>query len=276
MMQHNDYLVHHGIEGQKWGVTNGPPYPLNKSDYSSAERDALTAGSKERSTESTNKPATASSVTPHSKYGKVSAFESTETAVTRVNPHVRHFQNNCVATSLAVCARASDRLNVAAKDIDAVPVREVYSVFPGTEFLWAKLINKRATRKEFDEAVDSTLKENTKVGDVGLLYFGVKKNKDAGHMIAFKKTLGGIKYYDGQDHLELVEDGKTVGWASGLWYDMKGNFKYGNEPQEYSPEFVKHITSIYDTNEFAFAVVSGHPITNDATVLDKYFERGKR
>lgn len=28
--RHN-YLVHHGIDGQKWGVRNGPPYPLSKS-----------------------------------------------------------------------------------------------------------------------------------------------------------------------------------------------------------------------------------------------------
>ena len=25
------YLMHHGIEGQKWGVKNGPPYPLDDS-----------------------------------------------------------------------------------------------------------------------------------------------------------------------------------------------------------------------------------------------------
>lgn len=23
-------LYHHGIQGQKWGVRNGPPYPLDK------------------------------------------------------------------------------------------------------------------------------------------------------------------------------------------------------------------------------------------------------
>lgn len=32
------YLVHHGIPGQKWGKRNGPPYPLNESDKSSAEK----------------------------------------------------------------------------------------------------------------------------------------------------------------------------------------------------------------------------------------------
>ncbi len=37
-----DYLMHHGIKGQKWGVENGPPYPLNPSkDYSKAEQKAI-------------------------------------------------------------------------------------------------------------------------------------------------------------------------------------------------------------------------------------------
>ena len=25
----DDELKHHGIKGQKWGVKNGPPYPIN-------------------------------------------------------------------------------------------------------------------------------------------------------------------------------------------------------------------------------------------------------
>lgn len=36
-----DFLMHHGIRGQKWGVENGPPYPLSPSkDYSAAEKKA--------------------------------------------------------------------------------------------------------------------------------------------------------------------------------------------------------------------------------------------
>ena len=34
-------LAHHGIDGQKWGVQNGPPYPLDPSDYSKSEKKAL-------------------------------------------------------------------------------------------------------------------------------------------------------------------------------------------------------------------------------------------
>lgn len=32
------YLAHHGINGQKWGVRNGPPYPLKPGMHSAAER----------------------------------------------------------------------------------------------------------------------------------------------------------------------------------------------------------------------------------------------
>lgn len=35
------WLSHHGILGQKWGQTNGPPYPLDYEDHSAAEKRAL-------------------------------------------------------------------------------------------------------------------------------------------------------------------------------------------------------------------------------------------
>lgn len=34
----SDELCHYGIRGQKWGVQNGPPYPLKGGDYSPAEK----------------------------------------------------------------------------------------------------------------------------------------------------------------------------------------------------------------------------------------------
>lgn len=35
-----NYLEHHGILGMKWGVQNGPPYPLGASDHSASEKKA--------------------------------------------------------------------------------------------------------------------------------------------------------------------------------------------------------------------------------------------
>lgn len=35
-----NYLAHHGIKGQKWGVINGPPYPLGSGDHSASEKKA--------------------------------------------------------------------------------------------------------------------------------------------------------------------------------------------------------------------------------------------
>lgn len=46
------YIYHHGIKNQKWGVRNGPPYPLNRSkdrqvkEYKKAEKRILSLDEK--------------------------------------------------------------------------------------------------------------------------------------------------------------------------------------------------------------------------------------
>ena len=51
----SDYLYHHGIRGMKWGITNGPPYPLSPS---------ISTGSSLKKSASGTRPGT--SVTPGS------------------------------------------------------------------------------------------------------------------------------------------------------------------------------------------------------------------
>lgn len=50
-------LTHHGILGQKWGKRNGPPYPLDESDHSAAEKKAAkeSSGKKSNSGEKTER-----------------------------------------------------------------------------------------------------------------------------------------------------------------------------------------------------------------------------
>lgn len=41
MWVYENQLSHHGILNQKWGVRNGPPYPLSGGDYSKSEKQAI-------------------------------------------------------------------------------------------------------------------------------------------------------------------------------------------------------------------------------------------
>ena len=42
---YNSELMHHGVKGQKWGVQNGPPYPIDRSqNHDTIVRDAIASG----------------------------------------------------------------------------------------------------------------------------------------------------------------------------------------------------------------------------------------
>ena len=49
-MEDHDYLAHHGIPGQSWGVRNGPPYPLTAQKVAKVKK-ALAKRKKEKAAE---------------------------------------------------------------------------------------------------------------------------------------------------------------------------------------------------------------------------------
>ena len=53
-------LYHHGILGQKWGVTNGPPYPLDAKSHSTREKKAGWRKSLDKAEQGSNYTATRS------------------------------------------------------------------------------------------------------------------------------------------------------------------------------------------------------------------------
>lgn len=53
----DNYLVHHGIPNQKWGVRNGPPYPLDEGQKSPAEKRYRTDKGYKKRSHKKNRPA---------------------------------------------------------------------------------------------------------------------------------------------------------------------------------------------------------------------------
>lgn len=47
-MYYKHAMRHHGIKGQKWGIQNGPPYPLGGGDYTPSEKKAIYKKRKQR------------------------------------------------------------------------------------------------------------------------------------------------------------------------------------------------------------------------------------
>lgn len=54
---YREELYHHGIEGQRWGKRNGPPYPLNSSAKSFTERRAAKKAAKKNAEQEKTKTA---------------------------------------------------------------------------------------------------------------------------------------------------------------------------------------------------------------------------
>ena len=97
----SSYLSHHGIKGQHWGTRNGPPYPLDVSSHSSAERKvgwrSSLAG---KNPVKKDKPS--NEVTFFKKNKKVGSYEEDLKKVNpKYDPDSLAYSSNCTNCSMA-------------------------------------------------------------------------------------------------------------------------------------------------------------------------------
>lgn len=101
------FIKHHGILGQKWGVRNGPPYPLSKEQHSKSEIDAGWEKSLNKTSGLITKYAlgkTNDSVKDFSSIKKIEGKHSREEDVKKINPKFgkeRGTTMNCTMCSAA-------------------------------------------------------------------------------------------------------------------------------------------------------------------------------
>lgn len=86
------YLAHHGIMKQRWGVKNGPPYPLANKDRSKAERRANkeSESSKEKTVDAKYREVKSGPVDSVNKNDVQSAVNDADRAVRGINNLVPH------------------------------------------------------------------------------------------------------------------------------------------------------------------------------------------
>lgn len=113
MEYYNTYLQHHGIEGQQWGVKNGPPYPLerqkkrkNKVKKSSKKNVIKDDGTKENAIRSGN-------VKLVKKYAYQMSNNELETALRRIDLMER-------MDSKTPSNAAFNKINAATKKVETI------------------------------------------------------------------------------------------------------------------------------------------------------------
>ena len=83
---YNDYICHHGVKGQQWGVRNGPPYPL-ADGRSSSER--IYSDAKKRVSKISKDVQTAVSHTSGKMYGLEHKLKTKESISRKIDKNIK-------------------------------------------------------------------------------------------------------------------------------------------------------------------------------------------
>lgn len=165
----DDYLMHHGILGMKWGKKNGPPYPLDASDHSASEKRAGWQDSLENIAKATGRGVAATA------RGIGRATKATGRAVKST---VSNFNKATLRLNLKPKALMSDEeLNAQIQRIRKNDeLKHLLGRRTKSDKLMAKLDRKAKARAMWSNVVESTLKTiGTKVIGDNLALIGKKR-----------------------------------------------------------------------------------------------------
>lgn len=225
-----DYIEHHGIKGQQWGVKHGPPYPLSKpmsnkikkyktiasSSRSEQEKETVKALEKIAKREWLNKKAyegfepekamldkylkykikrVEESSRDDSGYYRIQGPHSMEQDSANTNPgwDLKYIQttNNCLLSSVAYNMRRRGYDVIARQK---APVDLLYDIDPeDLSIVFPKMTIKTANNLE---DLNSKL-INEPVGSRGILTMSWTEGT-GGHAIAYERDKDGVKYVDAQ------------------------------------------------------------------------------
>lgn len=188
------YLMHHGIKGQKWGVRNGPPYPIKqrKSNYGNSSIDA-------------------------NKYTHLSDAQKviSDNEKTTINPN--HYKYNCKEVAFTTAQRLNNNLDVVANDV----------TMEGNLYDFVEYYTDKADGNVYSVSGDGkTLKKNLEkqitkriesgeyhVGDVGAIGLDLDPN-----LIDFDENIPEEEQTTGHCFNFKIEDDKSI-----TFFDQQGD-----------------------------------------------------
>lgn len=169
-----DELAHHGIKGQKWGVRNGPPYPLDRNNGNSVgdEDDDRFKGIK-----------------------KISPPETESQSLIRANEQHRgkvSGKNNCVPSSIAGFLRmhGCDCLAKSTKGEAQIAGGVVEEVFKGVRASEGSAVVFSKSRQDADRML------KRKYGDNAEGLVAIDWNEGGGHAFNWIIENGNVRYLD--------------------------------------------------------------------------------
>lgn len=103
------YISHHGIEGQQWGVRNGPPYPLSKSTSQKVKKKRFSFLTSKRKNKEKKE------VDPADEKRRILR----EGTATEVLEHIGEFSNQEIGEALNRIKWTNELKNLSKKELDA-------------------------------------------------------------------------------------------------------------------------------------------------------------